>query len=166
MLLSVTFFNIRCWGNNANGQIGVGTNTNVLTPTKISQLGAVSTVVAGSYHTCAITMFEEASGINAREDDEDGRKQGNVYCFGYNSFGQLGIGNLEDQQFPQKVDLGGFAKDIKAGRHHTCALMEDDTVKVRCSELIAEKSQPIFLLELSCSDRNPRSPFPDCIVLG
>mmetsp|Transcript_5390 Transcript_5390/g.12721 ORF Transcript_5390/g.12721 Transcript_5390/m.12721 type:complete len:603 (+) Transcript_5390:126-1934(+) len=116
-----------CWGLNLNGQIGVGTNTNVLTPTKISQLGAVSTVAAGSYHTCVITMLSEAA-FDARED-EDGRKEGNVYCFGYNSFGQLGIGNLEDQQFPQKVDLGGLAKEIKAGRDHTCALMEDETVK-------------------------------------
>lgn len=165
MLLSVTF-NIRCWGNNANGQIGVGTNTNVLTPTKISQLGAVSTVVAGSYHTCAITMFEEASGINAREDDEDGRKEGNVYCFGYNSFGQLGIGNLEDQQFPQKVDLGGFAKDIKAGRDHTCALMEDDTVKVRYFGLMAEKSQAIFLLGLCILTPVSSSPCSNLTVLG
>ncbi|CAJ1945040.1 unnamed protein product, partial [Cylindrotheca closterium] len=119
-----------CWGLNSNGQIGVGTtNTNVLTPTKIAQLGSVSTVSAGSYHTCAIsTTLPESTFLDAREE-EDGRKEGNVYCFGYNSFGQLGIGNLEDQQLPQKVDLGGFAKDIKTGRDHTCALMEDETVK-------------------------------------
>lgn len=118
----------RCWGLNINGQIGVGTTTNVLTPTKISQLGAVSLVSAGSYHTCVITMMEAT--FDARED-ENGRVDGNVYCFGSNSFGQLGIGNREDQSLPQKVNLGGMAQEIKAGRDHTCAIMEDDTVKVR-----------------------------------
>ena len=104
----------------------MGTNENVLTPTKIEQLGAVSTVAAGSYHTCAIVMNDLV-----KDTREDEGHTGNVYCFGSNSFGQLGIGNRDDQTLPQQVNLGGMAKEVQAGRDHTCAIMEDDTVKVR-----------------------------------
>lgn len=121
---------------NTNGQVGVGTNANVYIPTKIPQVGAVTSVSAGSYHTCVISIIETEFDLR---EDEDGRKEDNVYCFGVNYFGQLGIGNKEDQQLPQKVDLVGPAKEIKAGRDHTCALMENGTVKVfTCQNMRAQ----------------------------
>jgi alpha-tubulin suppressor-like RCC1 family protein len=60
-------------------------------------------------HTCAL--------------DDDGR----VWCWGENSYGQLGDGTLEPSRFPVPVRLPGRAIDVSAGFYHTCALLESGT---------------------------------------
>ena len=76
-----------CWGRNAEGQLGDGTTVPRLTPTAISGLERrVATVVAGGYHTCAVT----AGG-------------GAVLCWGWNQYGQLGDGTTANRQTPTAV---------------------------------------------------------------
>ena len=76
---------------------------------------------AGIDHTCVLT-----------EENE-------VICFGHNDVGQLGVENIKDvgklaEQMGDAlvpVDFGsgsGYAVDISSG---PCALLSDDTVKVR-----------------------------------
>ena len=43
-----------CWGNNMNGQLGIGSTTNQNAPKIVSTSGPVQSVVAGGTHTCAI----------------------------------------------------------------------------------------------------------------
>lgn len=53
-----------------------------------------------------------------------------VYCWGANSSGQLGIGGLPDS-VPMKsdpVELGAEAVDVAAGDRHACAVTADGTV--------------------------------------
>jgi cysteine-rich repeat protein len=115
---------VRCWGQNANGQLGQG---NVLdvgddeVPSAVApiELGAAAVeVVAGAAHTCALL------------DD------GAVQCWGLATDGQLGYGNvvrIGDDETPASagdVDVGGDAVQIAAGASHTCALL--DTGAVRC----------------------------------
>ena len=76
-------------------------------------------IVAGWYHTCAITT-----------DDK-------IRCWGRNNVGQLGQGNLVqigDDELPSilpPVDIGGSKPlTLVAGEYHTCALLEGG--KVRC----------------------------------
>src|SRR5687768_18485604 len=45
-----------CWGLNDRGQLGDGTTTTRLTPTKVSTTLQFSTIAAGASHTCAITL--------------------------------------------------------------------------------------------------------------
>ncbi len=114
---------VRCWGGGANGQLGQG---NTLTigddelPTAVDVVqvgGPVSHLAAGGRHTCAVL---------------DG---GNVRCWGAGLLGQLGYGNVAtigDDELPTAVGfvaIDGFAADIFGGFLHTCARLEDDTVR-------------------------------------
>jgi alpha-tubulin suppressor-like RCC1 family protein len=63
---------LACWGNNTDGQIGVGTSTDVLVPAKVSLVG-VKQAALGDRHTCALVTG------------------GGLYCWGANDRGQLGL---------------------------------------------------------------------------
>lgn len=102
-----------CWGDNAAGQLGQDEPTAHSTPTRLSadfELAA-SSVTAGGEHTCI---------INAGNNDR-------VYCWGSNEFGQLGLGDTEDQIQPSFVEQFTLpATAIAAGSHHSCALDVDN----------------------------------------
>ena len=61
-----------CFGRNADGQLGDGSNNNSDVPVQVQDLTGVIDVAAGGYHTCAILS-------NAT-----------LWCFGWNNYGQLG----------------------------------------------------------------------------
>ena len=71
-------------------------------------------VSAGSYHTCAVL------------DD------GSLKCWGYNVYGQLGIGSIISQNIPQSVSLGSgrTAVSVSVGHYHTCAVLDDGSLNV------------------------------------
>ena len=120
---------LRCWGFGFSGELGYGSQSNVGntpadTPDKAGPVdlgpGRTATAIsAGSFHTCAIL------------DD------GSVRCWGYGGDGRLGYGNTNsvgDQQTPGSVgpvDLGAgrSAVAISAGADHTCARLEDGSVR-------------------------------------
>lgn len=105
---------VSCWGENSNGQLGDGTRSVHIEPDKVSMpLGRKALEIsAGSYHTCALL------------DD------GSVRCWGANDFGQLGDGTTIERVSPVSVDLGGTAASgVSAGESHTCAILDDDSVK-------------------------------------
>ena len=65
-------------------------------------------VSLGTSHTCAVL------------DD------GSLKCWGYNYYGELGIGSTTTQTTPQTVDLGTgrTAVSVSLGGAHTCAVLE------------------------------------------
>lgn len=96
--------NAFCWGLNSNGQLGDGSTLDRLEPVLVS--GAVSTVVAGSEHSCGIS-------------------QGSVLCWGGNRFGQLGDdSNVNQGQPVQVVGLPTSPTRLAAGAFHNCALVQ------------------------------------------
>jgi len=119
--------NVRCWGFGFEGQLGYA-NRNQIGDDELPSaagpvnLGAGRTAVAlsaGGRDTCAVL------------DDF------NVRCWGLGDVGQLGLNNLNsigDNETPgsvNTVDLGPgrTAKAVSAGGRHTCALLDNSTVR-------------------------------------
>lgn len=96
-----------CWGRNDVGALGDGTNDDRLTPTRVVGLdGGARAISAGDSHSCAIAA-----------DD------GTAWCWGWNEFGMLGNGTVEDSLVPTRVlRLGRDVRAISAGGRHSCAL--------------------------------------------
>jgi hypothetical protein len=97
---------VKCWGRNAEGQLGDGTSVNRSVPTQVVGLtsGAASVSVGGNF-TCAVTTA------------------GALLCWGHNNFGQLGDGTTTQRNIPVAVSgLGSGVASASAGMHHTCAV--------------------------------------------
>jgi alpha-tubulin suppressor-like RCC1 family protein len=76
--------------------------------------GPATLIDAGGYHACAITS-------SAR-----------LKCWGYNVYGQLGLGdNLDDQSVPQLVPGLDHVKKVSTGDDTTCAIVGGDG-KLKC----------------------------------
>ena len=96
------------WGYNSNGQLGIGGTTNRHAPVKVSANGQkIVAVAAGRLHTAAIT------------------DSGELWTWGYNSDGQLGIGDTTDRHAPVKVSVHGQKiVAVAAGGYHTAAITD------------------------------------------
>ena len=89
-----------------DGQIGDGSTTDRTTPVTVSSLGSgVAAIAAGHSHTCAATSA------------------GAAWCWGFNSYGQLGDGTTSMRYTPVAVSgLGSGVASIVGGYYHTCAI--------------------------------------------
>lgn len=98
---------VLCWGYNSQGQLGDGTTEDRENPVVVTNLPRnIIAVAAGQLHTCAL--------------GRDGR----VWCWGYNSHGQLGDGTTQTRTSPVAVvDLPANMTGIAAGYFHTCAFI-------------------------------------------
>ena len=109
--------NVKCWGYNSHGQLGVGDTTNRYTPTSINALPNSSTakeVFTGYGSSCARLQNDSLS------------------CWGWNSAGQLGIGNNAWNSTPQQVIDLGYNRTIKsydANFLWACAILDDNSMK-------------------------------------
>lgn len=90
-----------CWGN---------TVPPTFRPVLIEGLNDVEEIAVGENHACARNNL------------------GEVFCFGQNSFGQLGS-TASSGMTPVKVTNLESVKKIAAGNLHTCAILNDNTVK-------------------------------------
>ena len=108
-----------CWGRNDFGQLGDGTAIDSDVPVQVIGITDAKQVQAGELYTCAL----------------DG--MGQVKCWGGNDLGQLGLGNTADRgDEPGEmgtalaaVNLGRNAVAVTSGFNHTCALLDNQTVK-------------------------------------
>ena len=107
-----------CWGGNPYGQLGASSSQTCYgypcstTPIAVTNMGSgVTSFSAGGWHTCAI-------------------KDGALYCWGENSYGQLGAsssqtcyGGYPCSTVPLTVtDMGSSVTAIATDLHHTCAI--------------------------------------------
>lgn len=102
------------WGLNTYGQQGDGTTANVLVPQRVPMPDGVRIVqvTSGLGHTLGLTST------------------GEVYAWGLNNFGQLGIGSTMNTPTPTAVPLfGGYRVGaVSAGYSHSLALVSDGRV--------------------------------------
>jgi alpha-tubulin suppressor-like RCC1 family protein len=102
-----------CWGDNAYGQVGDGSQYNDRkAPVQVNGLTAgTSATASGGYHSCALS------------------DSGAVKCWGYNEDGQLGIGSILSRSTPVNVSGLTDAVAVAAGLYHSCALTEDGLLR-------------------------------------
>ena len=118
---------VKCWGGNYDGQLGDGTSgreASKSTPTIAPDLTNVSQISLGGNHTCALL------GDNTLTSDIN--EEGTVKCWGYNSDGQLGdgtSGSNASKSTPVSVSGLSNVHQISLGYDHTCALLDNSTVK-------------------------------------
>lgn len=115
-----------CWGANEAAQLGQGMGriTPTATPTQV-MLPPVRHVALGAFHVCAVLM------------------DGTVRCWGSNRFSQTGVASTASAARCDEGDgtlsactptptavqgLAGVAR-VSLGRNHSCALLEDGTVR-------------------------------------
>ncbi len=120
---------VKCWGLNSSGQLGQGSTVNIgdgdgemlfLPSVNLGAGRTATAVAAGAAHTCALL------------------DNGTVKCWGLNSSGQLGQGSTatigdaagEMAALPAiNLGAGRTATAIAAGAAHSCALLDNGTVK-------------------------------------
>lgn len=102
---------IYCWGRNYAGQVGSGDSVIRDRPHPVTLPGdaAAMSVAAGEWHSCAVTASRQ------------------VYCWGRNKQGQLGLGNsgTDLDPTPQVPVLVGQAPAIAAGGDWVQAVAQD-----------------------------------------
>jgi len=83
-------------------------------PTKTNSLGSDAISVSlGEQHTCVVL------------------DTGVLKCWGRNNHGQIGVGSGGDKDTPQTVNVGSgrTTTSVYLGYHHTCAILDDQSVK-------------------------------------
>lgn len=118
---------VRCWGDNALGQLGSGGS--VVEPNNIGDdetPASIPTVDVGG------TVVELATDRNVTCAVLD---TGGVRCWGegaYYSHGYPTSQDVGDDETPASmgdVDVGGLVDHVAVGTYHTCALLQDGTVR-------------------------------------
>lgn len=120
--------NVKCWGHNDLGQLGredtnrIGDEAGEMALiTALNFTNDITDLALGEKHTCVMDS------------------QGQVFCWGRNDFGQLGLGHASHYSdgpaesplalSPIPLGTGRKAISIDAGYHHTCALLDNSQVK-------------------------------------
>ena len=123
---------VKCWGQGGYGQLGY--EDNLAKGDGVNEMGnnlgtidlgtgkTAKQISGGEYYTCALL------------NDDDSLK-----CWGMNFNGQLGYGDADNRGDQANemgdnlasIDLGAgkTTKEVFAGSYHTCAILNDDSVK-------------------------------------
>ena len=105
---------LKCWGDNAQGQLGDGTQDASNVPVTVSALSDDTLAIgAGDDHTCAITS------------------QAALKCWGWNEFGQVGNGESGNVRL-EPTSVTGMSEGVASvdgGLGHTCARRTDGGIR-------------------------------------
>lgn len=121
---------LKCWGLNTYGQNGKDNTTTL--GTSATQMGDNLTAINLGSGRYATEVSVGTSHVCAVLDN------GSVKCWGRNNRGQLGVGSTTtwgtatgNMAGLPTVNLGTglTAKNVRAGSEHTCAHLNDDTIK-------------------------------------
>jgi alpha-tubulin suppressor-like RCC1 family protein len=108
-----------CWGNDNYGQLGNGPGVSSSSQPELVDVSTITgskrfrQISCGRRHTCGVTG------------------DGQIYCWGYNNHGQLGIGSIGgDSHVPVQVSTSqvsgeAYFIEVSAGEDYTCAITSE-----------------------------------------
>jgi len=114
----------RCWGQNAQGELGDGTTSVTLAPAPVANGG-------GDGNLAGVSQLEGGAGTTCAR-----LTTGQVRCWGDNDNGQIGDGTIVSRRLPVTTrnpgDTGPLTSiaAVASGDAHTCALTSNG--QVRC----------------------------------
>ena len=95
---------LKCWGENGDGQLGIGSSVDSSSPADVNLGDYVVAVSTGESHTCGLRV------------DQD------LKCWGGNDQGQLGTGDQVSQDSPPSSPILSGIISIDSGSKHNCAI--------------------------------------------
>ena len=121
---------MKCWGANAEGQLGLGDTTN--RGQSPSDMGDDLPLIDSGGHK-ALQISANASNTCAILDNQS------LVCWGDNFFGQLGVGNIQNvgdapnemgaNLVAVSLGTGQIPKAVASGGAFTCTLLQSGQVK-------------------------------------
>ncbi|KDD76887.1 hypothetical protein H632_c76p0 [Helicosporidium sp. ATCC 50920] len=99
-----------CWGGNAAGQLGINSTTASSQPVGVFNFTAAGIISAGESFSCATLQSTKQ-----------------LYCWGLNTYGQLGVNNLVSYSVPTKVQSTMSWTEVVCGQSMTCGVAADST---------------------------------------
>ncbi|XP_057708198.1 RCC1 and BTB domain-containing protein 1 [Corythoichthys intestinalis] len=126
------------WGYNGNGQLGVGNNSNQLTPNRLTGLQGlcVQQIVCGYAHSLALT------------------DEGDLYAWGANTYGQLGTGNKSNQLSPVQImgEKGRIVEVAACHSTHTSAAKTQSGQVYMWGQCRGQSVTLPYLTHFTCTD--------------
>jgi alpha-tubulin suppressor-like RCC1 family protein len=95
------------WGENLYWQLGLGDNTDRLSPTRVGSDTDWAVVSAGRYHSLGL------------------KSDAALWTWGYNYYGQLGLGDTTNRNIPTRVGGDTDWEVVSAGGYHSLGLSSD-----------------------------------------
>ncbi len=92
-----------CWGLNFKGELGGSIGSVVDEPHRFTDAFSLDSLDAGFRHSCGLTPARD------------------LWCWGYNARGNLGLGHVDDPVMAPALVGSGYA-NVAAGGDHTCAV--------------------------------------------
>jgi hypothetical protein len=96
---------VECWGANDRGQLGQGHTNEVDGTVVVQDFSGATSIASGDQHVCGLVG-----------------STGEVFCWGLNDDGELGLGELGDRPTVRRVNGLPPATLLAAGDFHTCAV--------------------------------------------
>jgi RHS repeat-associated protein len=97
------------WGSNNHGQLGNGHTNDASTRVQVSNLSQVISIAAGGSHSLAWRLGGGPAGVPS------------FWTWGYNGFGQLGVGTTTDSSVPVRVSTIAEVTAFAGGGNHSLA---------------------------------------------
>ncbi|MCG2749717.1 MAG: CHAP domain-containing protein [Desulfobulbaceae bacterium] len=98
------------WGDNTNGQHGIGIASKRITPVQTLSLANVASIIGGEEFSLAL------------------KNDGTVWAWGKNNYGQLGDGTVVDKHSPIPITGLSNIMALATQNNHSLALQDDGTV--------------------------------------